>query len=62
MRAAAAARAAHLAGLADASRGHPWGAVVVAELARRTAADHRWVARLRALGGELPSPEKGTRP
>lgn len=60
--AALATRAAHLAGLADASRGHPWGAVVVAELARRTTADHRWVARLRALGGELPPPEKGTQP
>ena len=58
--AALSARAAHLAGLADASRGHPWGAVVVAELARRTAADQAWVTRLRALGGELPPPEKGT--
>jgi len=57
------ARAAHLAGLADASRGHPWGAVVVAELARRTAADQAWVARLRAAGGELPPPDKeGPRP
>src|SRR5215831_20355344 len=60
--AALSARAAHLAGLADASRGHPWGAVVVAELARRAAADQAWVARLRALGGELPPPEKGTQP
>src|SRR5262249_56558939 len=34
------ARAPHLAALADASRGHPWGALLVAELARRTAADH----------------------
>jgi len=42
--------------------GHPWGAVVVAELARRAAADRDWVARLRALGGELPPPEKGTQP
>ena len=56
------ARAAHLAGLAGASRGHPWGAVVVAELAARTAADRGWVARLRALGGELPPPGKGTQP
>src|SRR6516225_6911984 len=60
--AALSARAAHLAGLADASRSHPWGAVVVAELARRTAADRGWVARLRALGGELPPPGKGTQP
>src|SRR5262250_2202847 len=56
------ARAAHVAGLADASRGHPWGAVVVAELARRAAADQAWVAQLRALGGELPPPQKGTQP
>jgi DNA-binding PadR family transcriptional regulator len=55
-------RVAHLAGLADASRSHPWGAVVVAELGRRTAADQAWVTRLRALGGELPPPEKGTQP
>jgi len=60
--AALSARAAHLAGLADASRGHPWGAVVVAELARRTAADQAWVARMRAAGGQLPPPEKGTQP
>jgi DNA-binding PadR family transcriptional regulator len=60
--AALSARAAHLAGLAGASRGHPWGAVVVAELARRTAADQAWVTRLRAAGGELPPPEKETRP
>jgi DNA-binding PadR family transcriptional regulator len=59
---ALAARAAHLAGLADASRGHPWGAVVVAQLARRAAADQAWAARLRALGGELPPPEKETQP
>src|SRR5215467_8247248 len=58
--AALSARAAHLAGLAKASRGHPWGAVVVAELARRTAADRDWVTRLRALGGGLPPPEKET--
>src|SRR5215470_11029819 len=56
------ARAAHLAGLADASRGHPWGAVVVAELGRRTAADRDWVAQLRAAGGELPPSEKGPQP
>jgi DNA-binding PadR family transcriptional regulator len=58
--AALSARATHLADLADASHGHPWGAVVVAELARRTTADRDWVARLRALGGELPPPGKGT--
>jgi DNA-binding PadR family transcriptional regulator len=60
--AALAARAAHLAGLADASRGHPWGGVVVGELTRRTAAERGWVQRLRALGGELPPAEKGTQP
>ena len=60
--AAITARAAHLAGLARASRGHLWGAVVVAELARRAAADRDWVAGLRAAGGELPPPEKGTPP
>src|SRR5215467_9962981 len=60
--AALSARAVHLAGLADASRGHPWGAVVVRELTRRTASEHDWVARLRALGGELPPPEKGPQP
>src|SRR5215469_9718283 len=56
--AALTARAARLADLADASRGHPWGAVVVAELARRTAADRDGVTRLSALGGDLPPPEK----
>jgi len=35
---------------------------VVAELARRTAADQAWVTRLRAAGGELPPPEKETQP
>jgi DNA-binding PadR family transcriptional regulator len=60
--AALSARAAHLAGLAGASGGHPWGAVVVAELARRTAANQAWVRRLRAAGGELPPPEKETQP
>src|SRR5215470_5482414 len=34
--AALADRAVHLAGLSDASRGHPWGAIVVRELTRRT--------------------------
>jgi DNA-binding PadR family transcriptional regulator len=52
------ARVAHLAGLTDASRGHPWGAVVVAEMGRRTAADHAWVTRLLAADGELPPPDK----
>ena len=60
--AALSARAAHLAGLADASREHPWGAVVVGELLRRTAAERAWLERLRAQGGQLPPPEKGTQP
>src|SRR6516225_5224541 len=59
--AALSARAAHLAGLAGASRGHPWGAVDVAELARRTAADQAWVMGPRAAGGELPPPERVSR-
>jgi DNA-binding PadR family transcriptional regulator len=53
--AALSARAEHLAGLAEASRGHPWGAVVVDELIRRTDAERDWLVRLRAAGGELPS-------
>jgi DNA-binding PadR family transcriptional regulator len=53
-------RAAHLTRLTEASRGHPWGSVVVAELVRRTAADRCWVAQLRASGGELPAQQKGT--
>ncbi|HEV2370767.1 MAG TPA: PadR family transcriptional regulator [Streptosporangiaceae bacterium] len=55
--AALSARAAHLARLTEASQEHPWGAVVVGELARRTAAERGWLERLRALGGELPPPE-----
>jgi len=57
--AALADRTTHLAGLAEASRDHPWGAVVVGELTRRAAAERRWLTRLRALGGELPPPEIG---
>jgi DNA-binding PadR family transcriptional regulator len=54
------ARAAHLAGLSARSHGHPWGAVVLAELIRRTAAEHRWLHGLRAMDGELPPPEGWT--
>ena len=60
--AALSARAAHLAGLAKASRAYPWGAVVVGELARRTTAERGWLEGLRALGGELPPPEEGPQP
>jgi DNA-binding PadR family transcriptional regulator len=56
--AALSARADHLAGLAEASRGHPWGAVVVDELLRRTEAERSWLVRLRAAGGELPATEE----
>ena len=59
--AALSGREAHLARLAQASSDHPWGAVVVSELSRRTVAERQWVERLRALGGELPPPEKGPR-
>jgi len=55
-------RAAHLAGLEQASSDHPWGAMVVRELLRRTAAERRWITGLRARGGELPPPEKGGQP
>src|SRR5215467_8487530 len=55
-------RAAHLAGLEQASSDHPWGAMVVRELLRRTAAERRWLTSLRALGGELPPLEKGDQP
>jgi len=56
------ARVVHLADLAEASREHPWGRVVVGELIRRTAAERGWLERLLALGGQLPPPEKGTQP
>jgi hypothetical protein len=55
-------RADHLSGLAPDSLSHPWGAVVVGELVRRTAAERRWVEGLRALGGELPAPQNGAQP
>src|SRR5499425_1327161 len=60
--AALSGRAAHLAGLEQASSDHPWGAMVVRELLRRTAAERRWITGLRALGGELPPPEEGGQP
>ena len=56
------ARGAHLAGLAVASREHPWGAIVVGELIRRTTAERCWVEGLRAPGGQLPPREKRPRP
>ncbi len=50
------ARVEHLSGLAALSGRHSWGAMVVEELVRRTAAERSWLERLRALGGELPAP------